>query len=60
MIKSIRKKRNLSQVELAKKAGITQAYLSLLETGQKKNPSLKTLSNLAGALNVPISELLKG
>lgn len=57
-IKDIRVRRKMSQMELAKKAMITQAYLSQLENGKKANPSLKTLSRLASALSVPVQELL--
>lgn len=57
-IKSIRKKLNMSQVELANKSGITQAYLSALENGVKRNPSIKTLGNIATALNVQVTDLI--
>lgn len=57
-IKSIRKQLNMSQVELADKSGITQAYLSALENGVKRNPSLKTLGSIANALDVQVTELI--
>lgn len=57
-IKDIRISKKMSQTEVAKKAMITQAYLSQLETGNKVNPSLKTLSGIASALKVPVQELL--
>lgn len=59
-IKAIRKNKKMSQIELASKAGITQAYLSALETGIKRNPSLKILDSIASALGVTLNELLFG
>lgn len=58
MIRTIRKMKNLSQMELAVKASITQAYLSGLETGKKTNPSLEILQRIAEALGVPVTSLI--
>lgn len=58
MIKTLRIKKNLSQTQLAEKASITQAYLSLLETGKKKNPSLEILQRIAAALEVGVKDLI--
>jgi transcriptional regulator with XRE-family HTH domain len=44
---------------LAKKAGLSEAYLSQLEAGDKKNPSPPTLKRIARALGVPVAELLE-
>jgi transcriptional regulator with XRE-family HTH domain len=44
--------------DLAKKAGITDAYIANLETGKKVNPSLDVLKKLARALGVPVTDLL--
>ena len=49
----------LTQVELAKKAEVTEAYISMLESGTHKNPSLPALKKLARALGVPVTELLE-
>ena len=46
-------------MDLAKKAGVTQAYIAKLEAGEKKNPSLDVLKRLARALGVPVTELLE-
>jgi transcriptional regulator with XRE-family HTH domain len=59
MVKELRTKRGLSQRELAKLAGITDPYITLLETGQRKNPSLTVLKKLAKALHVPVTTLLE-
>jgi transcriptional regulator with XRE-family HTH domain len=43
---------------LAKKAKVTAAYVAMIETGVRKNPSLAILKRLAKALGVPVTELL--
>jgi transcriptional regulator with XRE-family HTH domain len=35
-----------------------QPYITMLETGVRKNPSLAVLRRLAQALGVPVAELL--
>ena len=59
MLKTLREAQGLNQVELAKKAKVTTAYVSQLEAGKKKNPSLDVLQKLAKALGVPVAELLE-
>lgn len=59
-IKKHRKKHKLSQEELAKKAGITYSTLIKIETGANDNPTIKTLSKIAEALEVSIDELVRG
>ncbi len=59
MLRSLRKQEGWSQVDLAKKAKVSQAYIAKLETGVKKNPSLATLKRIAKALKVDVGELLK-
>lgn len=56
-IKEARKRAGLSQEELAKKTGITQAFLSEIET-QTKCPSLGTAIKLARALGCTVDELI--
>jgi transcriptional regulator with XRE-family HTH domain len=56
-IKKLRKTHNLSQEQLAKKAGITYSTLIKIESGVNKNPTLDTLSKLAAVFNVKIDEL---
>ncbi|HEY1277147.1 MAG TPA: helix-turn-helix transcriptional regulator [Thermoleophilaceae bacterium] len=48
----------LTQVELAKKAKLSQAYVASLESGYRTNPSLAILQRLAKALRVPVTALL--
>ena len=42
----------LSQQDVAKRAGITKSYLSLVEGG-KRSPSLATLEKICKAMRVP-------
>jgi ribosome-binding protein aMBF1 (putative translation factor) len=52
-----RKKRGLSQDDLAKRAGITQGYLSEIEVGRKSG-DVQTLRKLADALKVTLDSLV--
>lgn len=52
-----RLKRELSQAEVARGAGITQASLSNYETGKRDLP-LSTLLGVSRALNVGVGDLL--
>lgn len=57
-IREVRTRLALSQDELARKAGITQAKVSDYELGNV-SPSITNLDRIADALGVPIAELLK-
>jgi len=48
----------LTMEKLAELADISTSFLAYIETGKKK-PSLITVARLAGALNVPLSELFE-
>jgi XRE family transcriptional regulator, master regulator for biofilm formation len=58
-IKELREGKQLTQIELARKLRITQAYLAQLETGARSNPSILLLRKLAKALKVDLAELFK-
>ena len=58
MLKALREEKGLTQDELAKRAQLTKPYISQLENGVRKNPSLPALERLAKALGVPVTELL--
>lgn len=55
-LKALRTAQHLSLQELAARAGVTKAFLSLLERGVNM-PSAASLEALAMALNVPVSTL---
>lgn len=56
-IREWRLRREMSQAEVARQAGITQASLSNYENGKRDLP-LSTLVGVAAALNVSIGDLL--
>jgi transcriptional regulator with XRE-family HTH domain len=58
MLKERREGLGLTREQLAKKAKVTTAYVSMLEAGKRKNPSLPVLRRLAKELGVPVTELL--
>lgn len=57
--KKLRKKENLSQEQLAQKAGITYTTLIKIESGLNKNPTLETLQKLSKIFKVKIDELVR-
>lgn len=53
VIKNIRKNQDKSQGQLATDCGITQTYLSQIESNQKE-PSLRILNTISKNLKVPL------
>ena len=58
-LKTLRRRKKLTQKQLAEKAGLSQSYINELERGKKKNPSVVVLDKLANVLEVSVMELLK-
>ncbi|MEZ4774838.1 MAG: helix-turn-helix transcriptional regulator [Bacteroidia bacterium] len=52
-IESLRKKRGLNQIEMAKCIGISQTYLSQVENN-RKDPNLSVLKKIASCLETPL------
>jgi transcriptional regulator with XRE-family HTH domain len=50
---------DMTQAELARKARLTEGYVSQLLRGKRKNPSLEVLKRPARALGVPVTALLE-
>ena len=59
VVKKLREDQGLTQAALAKRAGVTEAYVSMIESGKRTTPSLPTLKRLARALGVAVVELLE-
>ena len=59
MIKQRRTDLGLSQRALAKRVGVSDAYITQLETRERINPSLHVLKSLAKALKVTVAELVE-
>lgn len=57
-IRRLRKQRDMSQEELALRAGINTVYFGQIERGQKC-PTVDTLYKIAMGLDVPLTELLR-
>jgi len=57
-LRAARLKAGLKQSELAEKTGLTQQYLSLIETG-RKNLTLRTMMELAKVVGQEVSVMLR-
>jgi len=57
-LRTLREDRHHSVPELARASGVSIAYIRQIEGGVKKNPTAAVLTKLAGALGVPVMELL--
>ncbi|HVX24384.1 MAG TPA: helix-turn-helix transcriptional regulator [Candidatus Saccharimonadales bacterium] len=55
-LKQLRHEANLTQEKLSIATGISQTYISGIETGHR-NPSIKTLDKIAKALGVRLSDV---
>lgn len=58
-LKTIREKKGLSKMQLAKLSGISRRTIMLIETKRRKNPAIGTIKLLAEALNVTVEDLIK-
>ena len=56
-LRTYRKQRNLTQEQLAERAGLSPNYIGILERGEKQ-PSLETLLTLLNQLNVSADMVL--
>ena len=54
----VRSRRGLSLAELAKRADCSVSYLSMLEKGSRQDPTISTITKIAGGLGVPLGILL--
>ena len=58
-VQQIRKRKGLSQADLAEDTGMSVAYISHIETGIKK-ASLESVVKIANALGVTVDQILSG
>lgn len=54
-IAELREKKHLRQVDLAKRIGVTQQFISQIETGEEKNLTLETMIKIARSLGRGLS-----
>jgi len=57
-IRQVREDRQLSQDQLASKAGLDRSYVSSIENG-KRNVSIQNLSKIANSLGVSLTEIVQ-
>lgn len=55
-IKELRKRKGLTQEQLAEKVDLATRYISLIEVG-RSSPSLETIENIASTLEVELQDL---
>lgn len=53
-IRQARQTRNVTAAQLAERIGVSANYISELERGVKKNPSMNVISGMAEVLGVPV------
>lgn len=58
-VRRIRRAQEMSQEELAHRAGLHRTYVSGLETHGKRNQSIRVAHEIAKALNVPLDRLFE-
>ena len=56
LIKQLREKAGLTQTELTEKAGTSRQQLIEIESGAKKNPTVKTLQAIADVIGCEVTE----
>lgn len=56
-LRQLRERKQMSQVDIKERTGLLRCYVSRVENGHTV-PSLKTLERFAGALDVPLYQLL--
>ena len=56
-IRECRERKNMSQEELSKKAGVSRAVISGLETGELENTTAVTMKKIADALGMKVTEI---
>lgn len=57
-IKTIRKQKGIKANELARKSGVTPAYISMIETKAKANISSEVIDDICAALEVTKAKLI--
>jgi XRE family transcriptional regulator, master regulator for biofilm formation len=59
ILKHYRDERGMTINELSHLAGISKSYISSIERGLQKNPSIQVLQKLADTLGISLSQLLE-
>mgnify|MGYP003292697856 CR=1 FL=1 len=56
-LRAVRRQKDITQNELAKKSGVSRATISYLESGVATDATVSTLTKLASALGISVREL---
>jgi transcriptional regulator with XRE-family HTH domain len=59
VVRRLRRERDWTQEQLARRAAITQGHLSHIEAGSRAHPTALVVTRLARALGVSVTELLE-
>lgn len=59
LLRQMRERRQYSQIELARRSGVSQQTISLIESGARPNPGIETMDSLATALECTIYDLYR-
>lgn len=57
IIRKKRKERGMSLSELSRVTGVSKSYLSYIERGMKRNPSIDVIKRIFQSLNLPITTI---
>jgi transcriptional regulator with XRE-family HTH domain len=57
-VRRLRKRKGLTQLELAELLGVGRSYLSQVESG-KRDPGLRLIKSIADGLEISVSKLLR-
>lgn len=57
VLKAYREKANISKSKLSRMIGVSPSYITMLESGEKTNPSLEVIVKISKALDIPPEEL---
>jgi len=57
-VRASRGRRGLTQAAVARKIGVSEAYVSMIESGAQREPSLVTLQKLGKALGMHVAKLV--
>jgi transcriptional regulator with XRE-family HTH domain len=57
-VKRLRRERGWTQAQLGRRARLSQAHVSEIESGVRANPTARVVQKLARAFGVPVGELL--
>ncbi len=58
LLKNYRKENNLSARAFARKVGVSNSYISLIEKDSTKSPTLDVMAKIARAMNIDTNELI--